>query len=305
MNVTYDYYRIFYFVAKCGSFTKAAEAMGNSQPNITRSMNNLEAQTGLKLFTRNRHGVILTPEGKRLYEHVKVAFFHLARAEEEMQQERVLSGGTIIIGVSEIALHEVLLPKLRDFHRRYPGIRIELTNQSTPEIIEALRKGLVNFALVTTPFRIHSPLSARKIRDFEEVLVAGSDFSELKGRKVSLKEIEDYPWISLQLHTATRTYYERFFAENALRFEPQFLAATADQVLPMIRAGLGIGFVPVSMLYEEADVFKVQTDILAQPRSVHLITDTEHPLSAAAWKLIEMIEDCELADGVSTANSPQ
>ena len=51
MNITYDYYRIFYYVVKFGSFTKAAEALDNSQPNITRAMNNLESQLGVQVFT--------------------------------------------------------------------------------------------------------------------------------------------------------------------------------------------------------------------------------------------------------------
>ena len=77
MNITYDYYRIFYYVAKYGSFTKAAEIIGNSQPNITRAMNNLESQTGLQLFIRNKRGIVLTPEGEQLFDHIKVAFFHI------------------------------------------------------------------------------------------------------------------------------------------------------------------------------------------------------------------------------------
>ena len=67
MAVPYDYYRIFYYVAQHKSFTKAAEALGNNQPNITRCMNNLEQDLGCKLFVRTNHGVSLTPEGKRLY----------------------------------------------------------------------------------------------------------------------------------------------------------------------------------------------------------------------------------------------
>ena len=106
MNITYDYYRIFYYVAKYGSFTKAAEIIGNSQPNITRAMNNLESQTGLKLFIRNKRGIVLTPEGKQLFDHIKVAFFHISQAEEEMINQSSLDSGNIVIGVSEIALHE-------------------------------------------------------------------------------------------------------------------------------------------------------------------------------------------------------
>ena len=60
--ITYDYYRIFYYVAQYKSFTKAAAALGNNQPNITRCMNNLEAELDCKLFLRSNKGVLLTPE---------------------------------------------------------------------------------------------------------------------------------------------------------------------------------------------------------------------------------------------------
>lgn len=289
MYITYDYYRIFYYVVKCGSFTKAAEILGNSQPNITRSMNNLEAQTGLKLFVRSKYGVRLTPEGEQLYEHVKVAFFHLTQAEEEMEKGGGLESGNVVIGVSEIALHEVLLPKLALFHKRYPGVKIQLTNQSTPETIASLKKELVNFALVTSPFEIHAPFQAKKLLDFKEILVAGNEFCDLKNRIVELEELKNYPWVSLMPGTATRDYYDDFFAMNNIKFEPQFMAATMNQVLPMIKAGLGIGFVPANMVDNEMNAFEIQVKNEPKPRSVYLITDTEHPLSAAAIKLIEMI----------------
>lgn len=290
MNISYDYYRIFYYVAACGSFTKAAESLGNSQPNITRAMNNLEAQTGLKLFARNKKGVLLTPEGKQLYEHVKVAFYHLTQAEEEMEKESAFLGGNVVIGVSEIALHEVLLSRLISFHKKYPGVKIQLTNQSTPDTIETLKKGMVNFALVTTPFEIRLPLESKKIRDFEEVLVASQSFSELKGRCVPMQDLEQYPWISLLPGTATRRYYDQFFSSHEIHYEPQFLAATTDQILPMIKAGLGIGFVPVGMLAQrEEEVFCVKTNVMPQARSVHLITNHDHVLSAAALQLMDMI----------------
>ena len=63
MAVPYDYYRIFYYVAQCKSFTRAAEVLGNNQPNITRCMNNLEQGLGCKLFIRTNRGISLMPEG--------------------------------------------------------------------------------------------------------------------------------------------------------------------------------------------------------------------------------------------------
>ena len=67
MNVNLEYYRIFYYVAKYQNFTRAARAMGNSQPNITRAMNLLEQEIHCTLFIRTNRGVRLTPEGEKLY----------------------------------------------------------------------------------------------------------------------------------------------------------------------------------------------------------------------------------------------
>ena len=73
MDISYDYYRTFYYVAKYKSFTGAAEALLNSQPNITRTMKKLEKELGCTLFVRQRHGIALTPEGeKRAYETFSV-----------------------------------------------------------------------------------------------------------------------------------------------------------------------------------------------------------------------------------------
>ena len=290
MNITYDYYRIFYYVAKYGSFTKAAEIIGNSQPNITRAMNNLESQIGLKLFIRNKRGIVLTPEGEQLFEHIKVAFFHIYQAEEEMKNQSSMASGSVVIGVSEIALHEVLLPVLSGFNKKYPDIKIQITNQSTPITLEALRLSQVQFALVTTPFDIKKPMKSIPIKEFDELLMASENFRELKKGKQSLIELVKYPWISLLPDTATRTYHEDFFADNSLDFEPQMSVATTDQVLPMIKAGLGIGFVPKNMMESTEGLITVKLDKEPKRRSVCLVTDEEHPLSAASLALLEVIK---------------
>ena len=290
MNITYDYYRIFYYVAKYGSFTKAAEIIGNSQPNITRAMNNLESQIGLKLFIRNKRGIVLTPEGEQLFEHIKVAFFHIYQAEEEMKNQSSMASGSVVIGVSEIALHEVLLPVLSGFNKKYPDIKIQITNQSTPITLEALRLSQVQFALVTTPFDIKKPMKSIPIKEFDELLMASENFRELKKGKQSLIELVKYPWISLLPGTVTRTYHEDFFADNSLDFTPQMSFATTDQVLPMIKAGLGIGFVPKNMMESTEGLITVKLDKEPKRRSVCLVTDEEHPLSAASLALLEVIK---------------
>ena len=118
--ITYDYYRIFYYVAQYKSFTKAARALHNNQPNITRCMNNLEQELKCTLFLRSNKGIALTPEGRQLYEHVALAFEQLSIGEEEIRQNGELEHGLVSIGASENALRLILLEKLELFREQYP-----------------------------------------------------------------------------------------------------------------------------------------------------------------------------------------
>ena len=116
MDINFEYYKIFYYVAKYCNFTKAARALGNSQPNVTRAMNNLEQQINSILFIRNNRGVQLTPEGERLYAHVSAAMSQILAAEEELSDSTGLSHGSVSIGASETALNIYLLDRLKPFH---------------------------------------------------------------------------------------------------------------------------------------------------------------------------------------------
>ena len=103
MDIALDYYRIFEAVARHRSFTRAAEALVNSQPNLTRAVHNLEAELGCRLFLRSSRGVELTPEGEALYAHVTAAMEQLRAGEAELQRQRELRSGMVSIACSETA----------------------------------------------------------------------------------------------------------------------------------------------------------------------------------------------------------
>ena len=67
MYINYDYYRVFYFVAKYGSLSQASKQLMNNQPNLTRTIKNLESALGCPLFSRTNRGMKLTPEGEKLF----------------------------------------------------------------------------------------------------------------------------------------------------------------------------------------------------------------------------------------------
>ena len=105
MDINFEYYKIFYYVAKYENITRAAAALGSNQPNVTRVMKLLESQLGCRLFIREARGIRLTEEGERLYSHVEVAYRHLMNAQEEIGEPAILGGGSVEIGTTETALH--------------------------------------------------------------------------------------------------------------------------------------------------------------------------------------------------------
>ena len=285
MEITYDYYRIFYYVAKYKSFSKAATILMSSQPNISRFMSNLESQLGCKLFIRSNRGVTLTLEGQKLYHHVSIAFQHLQAAEMELAQDRSLEHGILTLSASEIALHLLLLPVLSKFHQTYPGIRLRISNHSTPQAIQAVKNGEVDFAVVTTPTGAEGELKKVDLMSFNEILVGGKTFTALASRTLSLQELDAYPLIMLGNESMSRLFYRQFFLEHSADLKPDIEAATTDQMMTLVKSELGLAFVPEPMarssLRRRSIVQLTLREEIPQ-RSVSLIYDRHRPLNTAA-----------------------
>lgn len=291
MYINYDYYRIFFYVAKYRSFTRAANALINNQPNVTRTIKKLESELGCTLFIRSNRGVRLTPEGERLYEHVRIAVEQIQAGEEELAMEKGLESGTVSVGASEVALRSFLLPVLKEYRRHYPKVKLRIANYSTLQAISALKSGAADIALVTTPTGEQQTLKIRNVKEIQETAVCGTAFSQLWGRTVSLKEIAEFPIISLGKHTKTYEIYTNWFLQHGVEFKPDIEAATADQILPMVKNNLGIGFIPQDFLSEESGpgVVRLELEERLPKRAVCLIKRENQTLSIAAKELERMI----------------
>ena len=289
MYISYDYYRIFYYVARYGSISKAANVLMNNQPNLTRTIKNLEGELGCPLFSRTNRGVKLTPEGKRLYEHIKIAFEQIEAGEAEIVDSKSLQNGSVYISASEVALHCCLLPIFKKYRELYPNIRLHVSNHSTPQAIEALKEGLVDFAIVSTPTVKSTNLEEITVRKFQEVLISSNAYKELKNKTVSLADLTDYPLISLSSQTKTFDFYSKLYEGYGLAYVPDIEAATADQILPMVRSDLGLGFVPEDFITGVNDIFTIKTTEKIPMREICLIKRKGQLLSMAAKEFEKMM----------------
>lgn len=292
--ITYDDYRIFYYVAKYKSFTKAAEILHNNQPNITRTMNNLEQELECKLFLRSNRGITLTPEGEKLYRHVAIAHKQLTIAEEEIRQDRNLENGTISVSASETALRLLLLNKLETFREKYPKVRIRILNHSTPEAIRSLEANLIDFAVVTTPLKLKNTMLKIPLTSFKEILICGPKYKYLTSREHSLNDLADIPLITLSEGTGTYKFYNRYYIRNNIPFNPDMEVATTDQVLPMIMHNMGIGFFPEELAGEALaleKIFRIELTQNVPEREICLVVNKNSAMSSSVRKITEFLKE--------------
>ena len=297
MYINYEYYRIFYYAAKCGNLTRAAGLLRANQPNLTRAIKNLEAELGCPLFSRTNRGMLLTPEGEALYRHIRVAFAEIEAGEAAVTQSRRLERGTVFLAASESALRCLLLPVLRQFRTQYPGVHLRISNHSTPQAIAALHETTADFAVVTTPVARTASLLQTDVLPIQEVAVCAQDWPAAPEGPIPLAELQRYPLITLGAGTASHAFYTALFAAHGLTFAPDVEASTADQIIPMAEAGLGVGIVPQLLLRPSDRVRTLALEEPFPPRTICLVKRRGQPLSVAARALERMI----LATGRSDA----
>lgn len=288
MDINFEYYKVFYYVAKYKNMTKAAAAMRSSQPNITRIIRILEEELQCRLLTREARGISLTKEGEQLYSHVEIAFRQLQNAQEELRADTLDGGGTVEIGATETALHVFLLDALREFKKVYPRVKIKIHNNSTPEILKSLVYGRLDFAVVTAPFEISGQLISRELAEFAEILVGGPQYRELSLKKRGLSELKEYSWVGLGAGTATYKWYKEIFLKYGADIEPDTEVATSDLLIPLIQDNMGIGFVPENMakpLLAKKKLVRIYTDFALPDRKISLVFDRGRARSAISGEL--------------------
>ncbi|MBE5962115.1 MAG: LysR family transcriptional regulator [Lachnospiraceae bacterium] len=300
MNLNLEYYRIFYYVAKFGSITGAANELCISQPAVSQAVRLLEKNIGAALFVRNPKGVRLTKEGDVLYSYVKAGYEQILEGEHRLKKMLNLECGEIQIGASDMTLQFYLLPFLEKFHMQYPDIKVRVTNGPTPETIRYLKEGTIDFGIVSGPLEKSEELEMKPVREIEDVFVAGSRFESLKGQELSFSDITSLPLISLEKNTSTRKFIDLFLKKNEVKIVPEFELATSDMIVQFALRNLGIGLVVKDFAkpyLESGELFTLSFKEQIPKRNFCIVTNKKDGLSNAAGKLLAMMEQSTYTEG--------
>jgi len=287
-----EYFKVFYYTAKLGSVTGAANELSISQPAVSQSLKQLERSLGIPLFHRAAKGVKLTGEGQLLYSYVEKGYEQIEQGVEKVKQMRNLELGEVHIGASDMTLRFYLLPFLEEFHEQYPGIKVIVSNAPTPDTLKLLRSGKIDFGVVSTPFEQGGDIRAKPVREIEDVFVAGRRFISYKNKMLDFQELERLPLIFLEANTSTRSYMDAYLAGNGLTLQPEFELANSDMIVQFALRNLGIGCVVRDFAMQDLEsgmLFELRFNKMIPKRHFCVVTSTRTPFSMAAGKLLDIM----------------
>lgn len=293
MPANFEHYKIFYYVAKYGNLTRAANALVTSQPSVTYCIQNLEKMLGCKLFIRSRKGVTLTPDGELLYSYVAPACQQILEGEAKLKEHLGEQHEYVNVGATQMAMLSYLVVRLHLFQERYPQVKLNIVNYNTQQTLGELKAGKIDMAIITTPFDSEKSFRVVKVKPFRSVLVGGKEYEKYSKRQMYLSELQELPLITLSGGSTTYSLFQQFYRTCGLTMKPAIEVAALNLILPVILKNLGIGFVPEEFAkpyLDRGEIVEIKLYERIPERSICIVSDTNRPLNAAAQKLQDLLE---------------
>ena len=287
-----DLYKVFYYTAKLQSITAAAKELSITQPAVSQSMKQLEGLLGVKLFNRTSKGIRLTSEGELLFPYVELGYESIILGERKIKELLNLEDGEIRIGASDMTLKYYLLPYLEKFHSMYPKVKVIVANNPTPETLNSLSNGKIDFGIISSPLPDKSrEVVIKKVRDISDIFVAGSGFTHLRGQKLPYRLLTHLPVICLEKNTSTRKALDEYLSSKGVKMDPEFELATSDMIVQFCEKNLGIGCVMADFAADainNGSLFELKFEDELPTRHFCLAYKDEKALSPAAKALINL-----------------
>lgn len=272
-------------VIEVGSFTKAADLLGYTQPALSQMIASLERELSLKLLYRSRYGVRLTPEGDRLYPSIQDAVLRYGAMRRTADEIRGLDSGLVRIGtVSSVSCH--WLPGIiRAFWQEHPNIQLVLHQGDYTSIPEWVRTGAVDFGFVN-PHAVKG-METTIIRSGEFRAVLPKDHPLSGKRSLVLEDLAEEPFLLLE----EGAYSEPLEAFHAAGISPNVRLRVHDDhsILSMVEQGLGVS------ILTELVLRKTSYDVVALPiepaiiRTMSIVTKDKSSLPLASKAFIRCL----------------
>lgn len=285
VDINLELCKVFYIVAEEGNITKASEKLFISQPAVSQSIKKLEEQIGGILFLRSNKGLVLTEEGKNFLNYVKGALNLINNAKIEFNNFKELKEGIVKIGISTALAKNILLKPLAVFHKKYPNINFNITNELIKNLLLDLEKGNLDFVIMNEGDADNKGFEIVTIKEVENAFLYNADYFDFN-KDYTLLEVSQMPLILQKKEANSRQFIDKICLKNNIKLMPKMEVVSQELAVELAKIGLGVAFAPV---YEQNNLSSVKLKKALPKSKIQLVTNKFFSLSFAAKNFIELI----------------
>ena len=291
MNINLELYKVFYYVAKNKSISRAANELLISQPAISKSIKTLEDQINTNLFIRKRDGVELTEEGKNLYEYVKDSIETMSNAENLFSQYNNLERGTIRIGGSNSSILSLIYNPLINFIKKYPKVNISISNGKTEEMVKKLANGDLDIVVLNLKDGLsrYSNVETIGLKQARYCFFASKKY--LKEHKIkTIDDIQNDILILPKSSTAKRKMIDDYLLSKNIKLEAHYEVTSSTIIKQLVLDEIGIGIANTSDVEEINDKVDVIKEVILDGTKEGIATLKKNMINKATLELINEIK---------------
>lgn len=239
----------FLVVAEKASITEAANVLHVSQPALTKSMQQLEADLGVKLFDRIAVGVRLTKYGEVLQRHVKVMDNEYQHAVARLVEMRDGRSGALRVGAGPVWLVSILPPIISRFQEEHPDVSISLIGGVIDTLVPSLINGELDLICVSLDFPNRSEIVKQQLFNTRHILVADASHPLAGLEEFDAEALHAFPWTVLKSDYVGTERLASFFSSGGLK-PPRitFETTSINSLLHSVKGGQSIAHIPEQML---------------------------------------------------------
>ncbi len=291
MDINYELYKVFYYVASSLSFSAASKQLFISQSAVSQSIKTLEKKLGQPLFIRSTKKVQLTPAGKVLLKHIEPAMNLIQRGENQLLDSTTLGLGQLHIGASDTICRYFLVPYLKQFHKKFPNVPIKVTNATSLSCVDLLEQGKVDLIVTNFPnSRLNHSYIQKTVLNFSDVFIANPSYFDLTTQEVSLADLQQYPILMLDRKSTTSEYLHNLFLQHQLELVPEIELSSNDLLIDLAKIGLGIAFIPDYCLTRQSrDLFVLSTKETLPTRQLVASINPNLPVSPSTEEFLKLL----------------
>lgn len=258
----------FWWIAKTGSFNRAAERLFLTQPSVTARIQALEKELGQMLFERRPRGVRLTDAGRVLLPHAERVLQDIKRARQAVVDLQSATGGTLTVG-SSLTTSAYLLPEiLTRFKRSHPAVEVLVRTGRSHQVQQLVLDDTVQVGLVHAPVASHAEIAAFPLSDEPILLVVHPEHPVAQRHEARLEELANESFITTDRASGYWAMVEQWWASAGFIPHITMELDSIEAAKRMVLSGLGMTLLPASTVQAELKLNQLVAIPLANSSSL-------------------------------------